>query len=385
MTLPAWVRRALDWLLTTDPHQRLRLTMTSLATALMLLCVLLFNALAWAGLARRDWMAWWTVAAVGGMFGVALFIRSGRALRLKDPSLTQFQLRYALVCTAWLYLIAGQARPLTPAILALIMTFGIFGMSSRQTALTAALGAPLFVAAWWWGERIDPPGPSGRLMALDVGSGVLIGVVLAGIAVLSVRLQRMRERLSEQKLALAQALEQIRHLAAHDDLTGLPNRRRMGEILEFELRRARRQQQRPLHLAVLDLDHFKRINDTHGHATGDAVLQAFAQAVQAEIREDDVLARWGGEEFVLLIGGASAEDARALLERVRATVATLAIAQPQGMLHITVSAGLAQHRSGETVDQTLERADQALYAAKAAGRNRVHCAPEAAGEVDAAG
>ena len=93
MTLPAWVRRALDWLLTTDPHQRLRLTMTSLATALMLLCVLLFNALAWAGLARRDWMAWWTVAAVGGMFGVALFIRSGRALRLKDPSLTQFQLR----------------------------------------------------------------------------------------------------------------------------------------------------------------------------------------------------------------------------------------------------------------------------------------------------
>lgn len=368
MPLPTWFHRLLDGYLTSDPHQRTRIAMTSLAAGVMLLCMALFNALAWAGLAQQGPMLWWTLSSLVGIVGVALFIRSGLALRLKlrDPSLTQFQLRYALVCCAWLYVIAGEARPLTPAMLALIMSFGVFGMSSRQTAYTAAFGLPLFVGAWWLAEALAPPSHS---PALELGTGVLIAVVLVGMTALSVRLQRLRARLSQQKEDLAHALEQIHHLAAHDELTGLANRRRMGELLEHEQRRMRRLQQ-PLYLALLDIDHFKAVNDTHGHAHGDAVLKTFADTVVATVRDSDVLARWGGEEFLLLLCDTDLPGAHEVVERVRRAVQAMP-AQAPGAQPVTVSIGLASHWPGQTLDETMEHADRALYDAKARGRNAV--------------
>ena len=136
---------------------------------------------------------------------------------------------------------------------------------------------------------------------------------------------------------------------------------------------------RPLMLAQLDIDHFKPINDTHGHSTGDRALQAFASTVRASVRDTDVLARWGGEEFVLMMAETGPDDARDLLDRVRQAVETLSIPHTTGVLRLTVSVGLAQHRTGDTIDQTLERADQALYTAKALGRNRVVLAPPGKG------
>ncbi len=146
--------------------------------------------------------------------------------------------------------------------------------------------------------------------------------------------------------------------------------------MALEQRRALRTG-RPLMLAQLDIDHFKPVNDTHGHSTGDRALQAFASTVRASVRDTDVLARWGGEEFVLMLAETGPEDARELLDRVRQAVEALEITHSAGVLHLTVSAGLAQHRTGDTIDHTLERADQALYTAKALGRNRVVMAPPA--------
>lgn len=131
-------------------------------------------------------------------------------------------------------------------------------------------------------------------------------------------------------------------------------------------------------IALLDVDHFKAVNDTHGHAAGDRVLQAFAQAVRRCVRDGDVISRWGGEEFVLMLCNTPPEAARALLERVREAVAALSVPADRGdgagasagHLRITVSIGFALHRPRHPIEETLERADRALYAAKQGGRNR---------------
>jgi diguanylate cyclase (GGDEF)-like protein len=124
-------------------------------------------------------------------------------------------------------------------------------------------------------------------------------------------------------------------------------------------------------VAVLDVDHFKAVNDSHGHAAGDEVLRAIAHELQSAMRLSDAVARWGGEEFVLVLSDTRAALARAGLERMRDRVARLRVVVPEGVVAVTLSAGLAEHHAGETVAQTLARADRALYEAKQQGRDRV--------------
>ena len=181
----------------------------------------------------------------------------------------------------------------------------------------------------------------------------------------------MRTRLHRSRQELTQALEQIRDLATRDELTGLSNRRYMTEMMRLEHARALRSGL-PMLMAQLDLDDFKAINDTHGHAAGDLVLKCFAETVLASIRSADILARWGGEEFVLLMVNTSARDGAQMLERVRAVVAATRMQiSPEQALQVTVSIGAAQLKDGEEPMQLLQRTDDALYAAKREGRNRV--------------
>jgi len=124
-------------------------------------------------------------------------------------------------------------------------------------------------------------------------------------------------------------------------------------------------------LAILDLDHFKRVNDTHGHGVGDDVLRNFAQIAQKALRDTDVLARWGGEEFLMLLNDTTTEQAQVGLERVRDMVAGAPMSASVPELRATFSAGLTAYDCTEPLDACIERADRALYAAKAAGRNRM--------------
>ena len=124
-------------------------------------------------------------------------------------------------------------------------------------------------------------------------------------------------------------------------------------------------------LAQMDIDYFKSINDTYGHGIGDVALQAFADVVCANIREADVLSRWGGEEFVLLLSDTDMEGALRTLHRLREAVANTVIPGAPLSLTMTVSIGVAAHIPGESLEATLERADQALYCAKRMGRNHV--------------
>ncbi|MGM0951655.1 MAG: GGDEF domain-containing protein [Pseudomonadota bacterium] len=157
--------------------------------------------------------------------------------------------------------------------------------------------------------------------------------------------------------------EALETLARSDPLTGAANRRELGNELSRELARSERNDA-PLTLAFLDLDHFKHFNDTHGHSAGDALLQELVTAWQRELRPSDLLARFGGEEFIAVFPDTNMKQAQMVLERLLEVV-------PYGQ---TCSAGLVQRQMGDTADTMMRRADQALYQAKERGRNQIVCA-----------
>lgn len=161
--------------------------------------------------------------------------------------------------------------------------------------------------------------------------------------------------------------EELRRTAMTDRLTGAFNRLKFDEIMAIELNRARRYK-RPLTLSIFDIDDFKRINDTFGHAVGDIVLVELAKIVKSMVRESSYLFRWGGEEFVILLPEISVEGAAVQAERIRKEVETHAFAVAG---RVTVSFGMAEFRRDDTADSIVKRADEALYRAKERGKNRV--------------
>ena len=171
---------------------------------------------------------------------------------------------------------------------------------------------------------------------------------------------------------LRQALATINELAIRDELTGIHNRRFLLDLVEKEKERADRNGSE-FCLCLFDIDFFKRINDTYGHAAGDTVLRAFAGAVQGQLRPLDAFGRYGGEEFLVMLPETPAASATALAERVRAVIEKLRCTDGDLTIMLTVSVGVAEYRLGEKVAQTIVRADQALYLAKSGGRNRVLC------------
>jgi len=164
-------------------------------------------------------------------------------------------------------------------------------------------------------------------------------------------------------------------LMVRDGLTGLLNHSALLDQLETEVARARRQDG-PLVFAMADLDHFKRVNDSHGHGAGDQVLKAFARLLQQRLRRTDALGRYGGEEFGLVLPDTEPAEARILLDALREDFAAIQFQGPGGVFGVTFSVGLAAFPGWPTAADLREAADRALYVAKAAGRNRVESAPD---------
>jgi diguanylate cyclase (GGDEF)-like protein len=173
-------------------------------------------------------------------------------------------------------------------------------------------------------------------------------------------------------IKLEQALKIINELAIRDELTGSHNRRHLIKLIENEKDRTARLGSL-FCLCLLDIDFFKRINDTYGHSAGDTVLREFALTVQRQIRESDSFGRYGGEEFLLMLPETTLEEAIVLAERVRHSIQKLGFPDISEDLGVTVSIGVAEFRTGESIGQTVARADEALYMAKASGRNRIIC------------
>jgi diguanylate cyclase len=205
---------------------------------------------------------------------------------------------------------------------------------------------------------------------------LVLGVVMYRLSIeLSRRkdeLVREKRRADEANLATTRALAE---LAARDDLTGLFNRRHMVELMAQQ-RAACQRAGDGFAVALVDLDHFKRINDTHGHAVGDNVLRAFAEQAGAAMRSTDIVGRWGGEEFLVIYPRSSAREAEQAAARLRERVAAAVVTTPCGQpLRFTVSIGLTEHVPPESIDALVERADRAMYRAKSQGRDRVVMMP----------
>ena len=207
---------------------------------------------------------------------------------------------------------------------------------------------------------------------------LLLGVVMYR---LSIELSRRKDELVLEKRRADEAnltkTRVLAELASRDELTGLFNRRHMSELLA-QRRMACQRAGDGFAVALVDLDHFKRINDTHGHAVGDSVLRTFAEQAGATMRGTDTVGRWGGEEFLVIYSRSTAHEAAQGAARLRERVAAAVVTTPGGQpLTFTVSIGLTGHVPPESVDAMVERADRAMYQAKSQGRNRVVTLPEA--------
>ncbi|RYG98158.1 MAG: GGDEF domain-containing protein [Alphaproteobacteria bacterium] len=216
---------------------------------------------------------------------------------------------------------------------------------------------------------------SGHRGAMDYAAGISVFIVIISYytreiskrLLEGIRLQRANALLAER---LHVALQKVALDAATDALTGQGNRRALDELLKQQAE-LYTSSGKPFSILMLDIDFFKSINDRFGHMIGDDVLRAFAQRVREYLRPGDVCARFGGEEFVVVLPRTTLEDAREVAERLRLGVAQSALLQTPA-LHVTVSIGIASLLPGQTVGDLLATADAAVYAAKNAGRNQVH-------------
>jgi diguanylate cyclase (GGDEF)-like protein len=249
---------------------------------------------------------------------------------------------------------------------------GWVAQTGSPVRVSDSLCEPRFV------ERRERGYAVGSLMSLPVRDGA------ATVGVLSVS-SPARDAFSETDQALASLLAgaaaqtlrmaELRRLALIDSQTLAYNRHCLLPRLNEELERARRKSE-ALSVLLLDLDHFKRVNDNYGHAAGDRVLQAFADAVRECVRAVDVLVRRGGEEFVLIMPATDEHQARTVAERVRARLGQQPLLVREGLALLqTVSIGVAMWDTQEGAEALEERADLAMYAAKRRGRNRVVVAP----------
>lgn len=212
-------------------------------------------------------------------------------------------------------------------------------------------------------QRVIVRRPEGREIWVEVNAlprldeaGGLIEVVVTFIDITDAVLERR---------AAADLNRRLSELSVTDDLTGIANRRGIFKSLHRENIAAKRHRQ-PLALLVLDLDHFKRVNDEHGHAVGDEVLRQVAAILRSEVRTGDLIGRIGGEEFMVVLPQTDTEGALALADRIRH-----AISEHEPLLGVTVSAGLACAQPGDDVGSLFRRSDDALYEAKESGRDCV--------------
>jgi diguanylate cyclase (GGDEF)-like protein/PAS domain S-box-containing protein len=188
-----------------------------------------------------------------------------------------------------------------------------------------------------------------------------------------IELEFMKESLKAANIELQEALLRQKQLAHTDALTGINNRRHLYKLAEHEFDVAIRYQH-PLSVIMFDLDHFKEVNDTFGHAVGDQILQLVTKVACAELRASDVIGRYGGEEFIIILPMTNAQQAYVLAERIRQGVETIRVVTAKGEAAVTISIGIVEMLHGtqfESIEKFINAADKAMYAAKTAGRNRI--------------
>jgi diguanylate cyclase (GGDEF)-like protein len=308
---------------------------------------------------------------VSGLVLIGIFVvlsEIGFNDRFDDHYLTAFQVSGHLALQLGFVVAVPNIGFAFISVLFLIFAFGALRMTSRQAAITWSFVTAGLVAVFLLSDL-----PLGLPLTnrLERVAGMLCVVLVIGqCAFLGLFGSTLRKTLYRRSVELKEAYRRIEELAELDELTGSFNRRCIMRMLEEEIARSQRAGA-PCSIALIDLDWFKRINDAYGHPTGDEVLRTFAITSFANIRTIDRLGRYGGEEFLLVLPGTSEDAAFRMLDRLRAIIAELDWSAFSPAMRVTISAGVATLRQNETSDNFLARADGALYASKARGRNRI--------------
>lgn len=354
------------------PTQTLFLKRFGLAAATYFLVALLSWLAIYAGELHQplsETVAGFVLLLFSQLFVLALFLSKFNQ-RFVDASLTEFQVLLALCWLTWLLACLDGARGVFMVVYAPILLFGLFQLTPMIFARSALLVLLSFLGINVW-EYAHGKMRSPETIILQTS---VLFVLLLWLSVFASYVHAQRQRMRQRRYALQAhqdtlrgMMAQLEDLAATDELTNLYNRR---YFLRMAVRQLKELGGTASHgLALIDLDHFKRINDNYGHSVGDQVLQAFALHAEDCLRESDVLARYGGEEFVLFIPLCNEQQLIDCCERVRESFAGVEMEVLPGV-DLSLSIGMTLLQSGDNLDEALQRADQALYQAKRTGRNR---------------
>lgn len=320
-----------------------------------------------------------TLAIFAYLVVLYLVYRTQLNLRLEDSVFTRLQMLMAVAWITYFVWSTQELRGVMLLIYAFVSMFSLFTLSTLQTAVMALVSSLLYacvIAMDFFSHR------QGFDFTVNLVQWIVLSIVLILIVAIAAYMNAVRDKIkrSNQMIRaqneeirrtneqLANALADLSHMVTVDELTGLSNRRHFMEVINEHIA-ASSNERLEFGLCVLDLDHFKQINDTLGHLVGDKVLRHVADIMRQQMREYDFLARFGGEEFTLIVTRGDEATISRCAERIRQAVEAAEFPELKGHIDLTVSIGATVFRHGDTLEDALSRADSAMYAAKQAGRN----------------
>jgi diguanylate cyclase (GGDEF)-like protein len=364
-----------------DPNQALRIRRLLMASIAYILNASLAYFSYLAGI--TEWPAIAGLLIIIPAVNIAFYIaiRSGFNLKFADPSLTFAQMCAATLTVMYVMYYANESRGLLLLMYVIMLLFGIFRLNTRDFFLISIFtlltyGADIILLYIFRPEGVNFRNEFLQWIVLAI---VMIDFSFIGGYISSLRrnlrtshseLKKTVESLNISRSELEKSLAIIQEIAIHDELTGFYNRRHLLELLENEKNRSLRGNA-VFTIAMLDIDHFKKVNDTYGHQAGDEVLRRVSAAIKSTMRNTDFCGRYGGEEFVLVLIQTDLKEGMICAERMRANIEKCQLPGIGNGLTITASIGLSQYQMREEIDTMVARADRALYRAKEGGRNRV--------------
>ncbi|MBI2734591.1 MAG: GGDEF domain-containing protein [Aquabacterium sp.] len=363
-----WLDRLSDLVLSKDPKQTVLLLRYLVGAANSMAGVAALNYGVTEGVIEAAGSGWLTITALLCTAAFYAVMRLGINQRFADPSMAAPQIICAVLFLAWGYTLGGPGSPIALLLLFVFLMFSIFTSTTRTLITACVVAAVAFAFSMTHVAMSTPQVPYMAKLQLVYFSVMLF--MLISVCVLVSQFNRMRDKATRRKQELSEALARIQDLATRDELTGLFNRRHMLELLNNEKHRCIRSERR-FCIALIDVDRFKAVNDTHGHGVGDEVLASVAGVITGGLRETDVVARWGGEEFLVMFTDTDCPTAELVLSRIQMMLSASMVSQAVPNLHVTFSAGLTHYEPEEMLTRTIDRADRGLYMAKAGGRNRV--------------
>ena len=353
-----------------DPNQAIRIRRFFTASAAYALNAgLSYAAYLWG---TMEWQAIAGFLILIPAINIILYIifRTGLNLKFRDPSLTVIQMCAAILLTMYGMYFANESRGVLLLVYILILIFGIYKLNTRSFLYVSAFtlvtyGIDIALLSYFRSDSVN--------LNIEYLQFLVLSMVLVAFSIIGGHISSLRRNLRISRTEQEKSLALIKEMSIRDDLTGVYNRRHLMELLEHEYHRIARGGAH-FSVAMLDIDHFKNVNDTHGHLTGDEVLRAVSGVIRNSLRSADFCGRYGGEEFLLVMTQTNINGAILCAERIRSSIEQSRFPNLGPNFKVTVSLGVTAFAGKEDIPNMIARADKALYRAKESGRNRVEYA-----------